>query len=476
MERVLAVAGRLGLELEVRPQPADPVRVTVEAVHPGGLAVVYRFGDDRILLVALNGNGDVERTWETLRTDWAAAVEGPGQRAAGTFRFVTGDAPAGDGMAEVRWGWLAGTLDEGIAVARPEFEDEAHRFLSGNWPVAWEIARRTEESAMQAEEARSRLDRAGMDRSVVSQSCEDLRISAANLGRLLSVDQEPANRLLLRPKLEAWREARRRWTAELTGSPTDEGSLPFPIASALRTWRRSWPPERRFRKALDAAEAIVAVPALLVAALLVAEGHPMADPGWDRPGYSWWPRLVPTLVKGRSGPQDPLLDPAAWRDVTEAHRPIVELRNKHHGHGPVREDQEFYEALCEKLEELVHDLLDGLASLGPMELGVLRWVERRRGCPARARIARAMGSNPHHLESWVELGSAEVWDGDVVLHRASGPISLHPFLRALDGDGLATIGCLSGLTPGGRAHWLCRATGSRLEEQLEPEWRVILDP
>ena len=477
---MIELASRLDIDLSAHAAAGpDPVRVTVEALDAKGLGVVYRFGADHILLVALNGEGDLPGAWGQLHRRWDEATQGDGRspRAVGTMRFVTGDRPALPDMTSVGWGWISGDLENGVAVARLDKEDIAHRFLSGRWPVAWEIARRAEQSRASADEARARLDRADADRSLIGEVSDDLRLAAANLGRLISPDDEVATRFLLTQRWREWNEARRRWTKDEPISRKGlRERLPFPVAAALRTWERSWPPERKFRKALDAAEAAVAVPALVGTAVLANQGVPFGGPHWERPAYSCWPELISRFQTGvapRPGP--PLLAAEVWRTVANAYAPIVAIRNRHHGHGAVREDESFYEDLCEQLEDLVGALLVALGALGPIELAVLRSVERRRGCVVRARVAHAMGSNPHFLESWVKFRRADdLWDGDVILLDDEGPLGLHPFFCLIESGGPPTVACLSGVSLG-RARYLCRASGQQEQNGLEPRVAQAFD-
>lgn len=475
---LVKLAAAVGVAMSLRDSiPADGGQVSTVAADPDGAGLIYRLGDLFILVVAINADADAAPgpAWAALRRRWRELCPTGG----GVAALVTGDTPDGLASQPCDWGWVDGELDDVVAVARPEGEAAAHRFLSGDWAVAVALADGAERVLCEASDAAARLARRADDEREVANAADSLRAIAGNLGRLAATSTSDAGRLLFAPTQRRWASERGRLNAAQKGPnnahrPADD--YPYPLAAPLRETDRSWPPLRRFEKALDAAEAAVQVGAILVAASLRRAGESIVHPAWARPQSSIWPELALDLL-GERRLRTRLCDPGLWTRVHKAYEPIVRIRNSQKGHGPTRREEQdgHYSELADTIEDHLARVLHELVELTTVELAVVRGIERPRARPNVLRLGWMSGSNPYFIESAVACPDhRDIRDLDIVEVDDGVVSSLFPLMMLIPAAP-PTVGLLSGIA-GGRARFLCRASGEEAFERLGPEAIALLLP
>ncbi|MFW6054118.1 MAG: hypothetical protein ACOC9J_04835 [Persicimonas sp.] len=477
LDELVEITTALELRLKVFDLEETPgLTVRVEACDEDHSAVVYRFGARRVLVVGLNDEGVPLDVWKDLENRWLDVVD----KSSAAARFGTAEARPGPDFAAVEWGWISGKLGALTFITRSEYEDAAHRFLSGDWPIAWEIARRGDEVAADANRVADHLSRYDQYRRQLAQALSDINVQRTNLGRLSTQTSDGLVSLLLPPIWGRWSSARKSWTNvyDSTSPVPSEGDLPFPLAGALRAIDRGWPALRKFEKSLDAAEAAVQLGALFVASKLNSQGVSILSERWGKPGFGCWPRLsVELLNRCEADDGHPMLNRDLWDEIAVAFQPIVEIRNRIHGHGPTYPDDLRYTDLTGQIRQHLNKILSLLEPLEELRLGGVLDIERRRDKDPVARVALLQGSNPSFRRDEVSASDTTLFTGDVLVLSDVETPSLHPFLRmteTLRDNGTESVGMLSGLS-GSSGRYLCRVTGEEwLFELTEEERRMLV--
>lgn len=452
-EPLVHAAARLGVALVDAPDGGQ-ADLRVVAVGPDADGVLYRLGDRHILVLALNEEGPVDEAWARMER----RVEEAGVRGA-VARFVVGD--PGAWGEEVGWGRLAGTLERLTAIARPDGEFAANRFLSGHWPLAWELWREGEVARRGGLAAAARVREHLRDRAAITEASEVLSDLAGNLGRLRAADTDRATGILVAPCLASWACARGDLrSAGVVRAPSPiEDDLPYPVAAALRAARRRTQHLYRLFKLLEAGEAATAFGAVVVAATCRRVGVSTAHPQWTRGNYGAWVDLALALA-GRlpRSDQTGLADPALWVRVRNVNRPLVERRNREYAHDPTRLDDESY---AESVRAASADLQELLATLEPLRsirLGRVEHMRHRRGQPTSVVIDVMQGPNPHFEQEELTVDPGGACDDDLVVVATNALVDLHPYARMIGPPEARTVGIVAGRAASGY-RYACRASG-----------------
>jgi hypothetical protein len=464
---LLVLARRLGVDIQLHDlPPSDETRVDVAGQDAEEGGVLYRFGQRWVLLLAMNDDGPAAEAWTRMSDRWFEVA--PAESAVARFGITTEEPQ--EAHQVVSWGWVRGTLHELEALCRPDAELEANVSICQWWPFAWEIARQGRSAVQAGDDAASLLRAASSAGSELVSCSEALLDHSSNVGRMMHGDESGFVKVLMRQSLPGWTRARKGWHHESAagGGSHRVVAFPYPVAAAQRSIRRSWPALRRFEKVLDAAEAAVAVAALLAADQLRHAGGDIRHSAWCKPAFSVWPKLGREFCEQLpKKARTPLFSPETWSAIGAAFEPLVTIRNQVHGHGPTHVLDSYYDELLDEVEGGLDAVLDLLAPLRGVRLARILHRESRRGHVPSARVELLVGSNASFEHAIVSPCPSDIYDDDVVLITPDEDVrSLHPFFAMIDAGGWQTVGCLSGLR-GGQGRYLCRASGASAQLPLE---------